>query len=82
MSGCATGSIQDCDEFAIRSQSTWEQAHKDGVFSLEMAAGKCRGRRAGCPRAACRRSVASAGGLVCRAELPGSLLPPFDCGLP
>merc|ERR1711957_905888 len=31
-------SREDCDEFAIRSQSTWEQAHKDGVFSLEMAA--------------------------------------------
>lgn len=30
-------SREDCDEFAFRSQSTWEQAHKDGVFSLEMA---------------------------------------------
>jgi len=30
-------SREDCDEFAIRSQTTWGQAHKDGVFDLEIA---------------------------------------------
>lgn len=30
-------SRQDCDEYAIRSQQTWGQAKKDGVFDLEIA---------------------------------------------
>lgn len=30
-------SRQDCDEYAIRSQKTWGQAKKDGVFDLEIA---------------------------------------------
>jgi hypothetical protein len=28
---------QDCDELAIRSQQTWGEAKKNGVFDLEMA---------------------------------------------
>ncbi|KAL7436350.1 hypothetical protein ACHAXH_007588 [Discostella pseudostelligera] len=28
---------QDCDELAIRSQQTWGEANKNGVFDLEMA---------------------------------------------
>ncbi|KAL3758299.1 hypothetical protein ACHAWU_004264 [Discostella pseudostelligera] len=30
-------SRQDCDELAIRSQQTWGEANKNGVFDLEMA---------------------------------------------
>jgi len=30
-------SREDCDELAIRSQQLWGQAHKNGVFDLEMA---------------------------------------------
>jgi acetyl-CoA acyltransferase 2 len=30
-------SREDCDEFAIRSQQTWGEAQKNGVFDLEMA---------------------------------------------
>jgi len=30
-------SREDCDELAIRSQQTWGEAHKNGVFDLEMA---------------------------------------------
>ena len=28
---------KDCDELAIRSQQTWGEANKNGVFDLEMA---------------------------------------------
>ena len=28
---------QDCDKLAIRSQQTWGEAKKNGVFDLEMA---------------------------------------------
>ena len=28
---------KDCDNFAIRSQQTWGEAHKNGVFDLEIA---------------------------------------------
>jgi len=30
-------SREECDEFAIRSQQTWGQAHKNGVFDLEIS---------------------------------------------
>lgn len=30
-------SREECDELAIRSQQTWGQAHKNGVFDLEIA---------------------------------------------
>jgi len=30
-------SREDCDEFAMRSQNAWGQAHKDGIFDLEIA---------------------------------------------
>lgn len=30
-------SREDCDKLAIRSQQTWGEAHKNGVFDLEMA---------------------------------------------
>jgi hypothetical protein len=29
--------IKDCDKLAIRSQQTWGEAKKNGVFDLEMA---------------------------------------------
>jgi hypothetical protein len=28
---------QECDEFALRSQQTWQKADAEGVFDLEMA---------------------------------------------
>ena len=28
---------KDCDNLAIRSQQTWGEAHKNGVFDLEIA---------------------------------------------
>jgi acetyl-CoA acetyltransferase len=28
---------KDCDEFAIRSQTTWGQANEKGIFTAEMA---------------------------------------------
>eukprot|EP00558_Chaetoceros_sp_UNC1202_P007209 CAMPEP_0197245684 /NCGR_PEP_ID=MMETSP1429-20130617/10398_1 /TAXON_ID=49237 /ORGANISM="Chaetoceros sp., Strain UNC1202" /LENGTH=395 /DNA_ID=CAMNT_0042706225 /DNA_START=43 /DNA_END=1230 /DNA_ORIENTATION=- len=36
---------QECDEYAVRSQQTWGEAHKNGVFDLEIAPVEVKGRK-------------------------------------
>lgn len=36
---------EECDVFAIRSQQTWYEAHKKGIFDLEMAPMEVKGKK-------------------------------------
>jgi acetyl-CoA acyltransferase 2 len=38
-------SIQECDEFALRSQQTWQKADEQGVFNLELAPVEIAGKK-------------------------------------